>query len=89
MDPASMALGPARSVDPAIENHHWLDLVRGFHDACDRGAGTPLLRDLDGHVDEGPGFDIFAVRDGAPATPAHGVPPGIARRTAMDLCEGP
>jgi branched-chain amino acid aminotransferase len=78
---------PAQSVDPAIKNYHWLDLVRGLYEAYDRGAETALLLDLDGNVAEGPGFNVFAIKDGALATPARGVLPGITRRTVMDLCE--
>lgn len=78
---------PARSVDPAIKNYHWLDLVRGLYDAYDAGAETALLLDEDGNIAEGPGFNLFTVCDGALATPAHGVLSGITRRTVFDLCE--
>ncbi|THF59546.1 aminotransferase class IV [Ollibium composti] len=76
---------PPASVDPAIKNYHWLDLVRGLYDAYDRGAETALLLDFDGNVAEGPGFNVFAVKDGALTTPAVGVLPGITRRTVFDL----
>ncbi len=77
---------PPASVDPAIKNYHWLDLVRGLYDAYDRGAETALILDFDGNVAEGPGFNVFAVKDGALTTPAVGVLPGITRRTVFDLC---
>ena len=78
---------PASSVDPAIKNYHWLDLVRGLFDAYDRNAETALLVDINGNVAEGPGFNVFAVKDGRLTTPASGVLPGITRRTVFDLCE--
>jgi len=34
---------------------------------------------------EGPGFNVFAVRDGAISTPDHGVLHGITRRTVIEL----
>ncbi|MER9597581.1 MULTISPECIES: aminotransferase class IV [unclassified Mesorhizobium] len=77
---------PPTSVDPAIKNYHWLDLVRGLYDAYDRGAETALILDLNGNVAEGPGFNVFCVKDGKLSTPAVGVLPGITRRTVFDLC---
>ena len=77
---------PPASLDPAIKNYHWLDLVRGLYDAYDRDAETALLLDFNGNVAEGPGFNVFAVKDGRLATPATGVLPGITRSTTFDLC---
>lgn len=77
---------PARSVDPRIKNYHWLDLVTGLYDAYDAGAETALLLDERGNVAEGPGFNLFVVRDGRLATPERGVLPGVTRRTVFDLC---
>ncbi|TSE04512.1 branched-chain amino acid transferase [Mesorhizobium intechi] len=77
---------PPASVDPSIKNYHWLDLVRGLYDAYDRGAETALILDFNGNVAEGPGFNVFRVKDGKLSTPAIGVLPGITRRTVFDLC---
>ncbi|TJW09545.1 MAG: branched-chain amino acid transferase [Mesorhizobium sp.] len=77
---------PPASIDPAIKNYHWLDLVRGLYDAYDRGAETALILDFNGNVAEGPGFNVFCVKDGKLSTPATGVLPGITRRTVFDLC---
>lgn len=77
---------PPASIDPAIKNYHWLDLVRGLYDAYDHGAETALLLDFNGNVAEGPGFNVFCVKDGRLSTPAVGVLPGITRRTVFDLC---
>lgn len=77
---------PPKSIDPAIKNYHWLDLVKGLYDAYDKGAETALILDANGHVAEGPGFNVFLVKDGALRTPAFGVLPGITRRTVFDIC---
>ena len=77
---------PPASIDPAIKNYHWLDLVRGLYDAYDHGAETALLLDFNGNVAEGPGFNVFCVKGGKLSTPAVGVLPGITRRTVFDLC---
>lgn len=77
---------PPRSVDPTIKNYHWLDLIHGLYDAYDRGAETALVLDEDGNVAEGPGFNVFAVANGALMTPDRGVLPGITRRCVFELC---
>ncbi|WP_421698404.1 aminotransferase class IV [Ancylobacter sp.] len=77
---------PPGSVDPQIKNYHWLDLVKGLYDAYDRRAETALVLDSHGNIAEGPGFNVFIVRDGALTTPAYGVLPGITRRSVFDLC---
>ena len=76
-----------QSVDPRIKNYHWLDLVSGMFEAYDRGAENAVLVDLDGNITEGPGFNIFAVADGALLTPAAGVLEGITRGVTKDLAK--
>jgi branched-chain amino acid aminotransferase len=73
------------SVDPTVKNYHWLDLQRGLFDAYDRGGETAILVDADDNVVEGPGFNVFAVRDGAISTPDRGVLEGVTRRTVIEL----
>lgn len=75
------------SVDPTVKNYHWIDLVQSMFDAYDRGADTSCVVDADGHVTEGPGFNVFAVKDGVVFTSGHGVLEGVSRRTAIELCE--
>lgn len=77
---------PPKSLDPAIKNFHWLDLVNGLFDAYDKGAETALILDTNGNVAEGPGFNVFVVKGGSVRTPGFGVLPGITRRTVFDLC---
>ncbi|MFD2205902.1 aminotransferase class IV [Kiloniella antarctica] len=77
---------PTSSVDPTIKNYHWLDLVQGIYDAYDKQAETAILLNENGDIAEGPGFNVFAVKDGRVRTPGHGVLQGITRRTVFDLC---
>ena len=77
---------PARSVDPMVKHYHWLDFQMGLFEAYDAGAETVILVDLDGHVTEGPGFNIFADVEGRLVTPSHGVLDGMTRRTTLELC---
>jgi branched-chain amino acid aminotransferase len=74
------------SVDPTIKNYHWLDLVLSLFDAYDQGADTSCVVDAAGNVAEGPGFNVFAVKDGVVRTPDRGVLEGISRKTVIELC---
>jgi branched-chain amino acid aminotransferase len=73
------------SVDPTVKNYHWLDLEVGLLEAYERGGETVILTDAYDNVVEGPGFNVFAVLDGAISTPGHGVLQGITRRTVIEL----
>ena len=73
------------SVDPTVKNYHWLDLQTGLFEAYDRGGETAILVDAGDNVVEGPGFNVFAVRDGAISTPERGVLEGVTRRTVIEL----
>lgn len=75
----------AASVDPRVKNYHWLDMVMALFQAYERGGETAVLVDAAGHVAEGPGFNVFAVIDGALVTPGSGVLEGISRRTLIEL----
>lgn len=76
---------PPQSVDPAIKNFHWGDLVKGLFQSYELGCDMPVLVDLEGNVTEGPGFNVFAVKDGRVTTPEGTVLLGITRETALDL----
>ena len=75
------------SVDPTVKNYHWLDLVQSLFDAYDRGADTSCVVDAAGNITEGPGFNVFIVRDGVVSTADRGVLEGISRRTVIELCD--
>ncbi|MBL8348954.1 MAG: aminotransferase class IV [Burkholderiaceae bacterium] len=80
---------PAASVDPRIKNYHWLDFVMGLYEAYERGAETVGLLDAEGHVTEGPGFNVFAVfrPGGRPrlVSADAGVLEGVSRLTVIEL----
>jgi branched-chain amino acid aminotransferase len=73
------------SVDPTVKNYHWLDLQVGLLEAYEQGGETVILTDANDNVVEGPGFNVFAVHDGAISTPDSGVLEGITRRTVIEL----
>lgn len=76
---------PTASVDPAVKNYHWLDLVMGQYEAYERDAETVALVDQNGNLTEGPGFNLFVIKAGVLYTPASGVLQGITRKTTLEL----
>jgi branched-chain amino acid aminotransferase len=76
---------PPSSVDPRVKNYHWLDLVMGLYEAYDRDAETVILTDDGGNITEGPGFNVFGVRNGQIFTPSTGVLEGVSRKSAIEL----
>ena len=76
---------PPGAVDPRVKNFQWGDLVRGLFEAYDRDAWLPILTDGDGHVTEGPGFNVFAVVGTRLYTPDRGVLEGITRLTTIEI----
>ncbi|WP_299045402.1 aminotransferase class IV [uncultured Tateyamaria sp.] len=77
---------PADSVNPRVKNYHWGDFTSGLFEAKENGYETTLLLDHDGHVTEGPGFNVFAVFGDRVVTSDHGVLHGITRRTVLEIC---
>ena len=78
---------PASSVDPTVKNYHWHDLTQGLFEAYDRGGDTVALVDADGNVTEGPGFNLFMLKDGRLSTPDSGVLEGVTRRTVIEIAD--
>ncbi|MGI9363605.1 MAG: aminotransferase class IV [Rhizobiaceae bacterium] len=74
------------AVDPTAKNYHWGDFTRGLFEAKDAGYDNTLLLDHNGNVTEGPGFNVFMVKDGKVRTPQSGVLEGITRKVAMEIC---
>ena len=73
------------SVNPSVKNYHWLDLVMALYQAYERGGETAVVVDGAGHVIEGPGFNIFIVKDQHVYTPESGILEGITRKTVLQL----
>ncbi|MEM7735938.1 MAG: aminotransferase class IV [Deinococcota bacterium] len=76
---------PSESVDATVKNYHWLDLTMSLFEAYDRGGETSVVVDAHGNLMEGPGFNVFIVKDRTVTTPAHGVLKGITRKTTIEL----
>jgi branched-chain amino acid aminotransferase len=77
---------PAESVDPTVKNYHWLDMEMSLFEAYEHDANFVVLKDGQGNLTEGPGYNLFALKDGKWTTPNRGVLEGISRQTVLDLC---
>jgi branched-chain amino acid aminotransferase len=73
------------SVDPRVKNYHWGDFTTGLFEAKGVGAETTVLLDGEGNVTEGPGFNVFAVKNRRLVTAKDGVLEGISRQTVLDI----
>lgn len=76
----------SNSVDPTAKNYHWGDFTQGLIEAKQASFDNTLLLDVQGHVTEGPGFNVFMVKNGQVATPRSGVLEGITRKVSLELC---
>jgi branched-chain amino acid aminotransferase len=76
---------PDVSVAARYKNFHWADLTRGQLEALDAGADLAVLCGTRGFLAEGPGFNVFFVKNNRIFTPQLNVLEGITRRTVMDL----
>jgi len=78
---------PPKSVDPLAKNYHWGDFTKALIAAKEAGFDNTVLADANGHITEGPGFNVFMVKNGRIKTPSSGVLGGITRRTALEMAE--
>ncbi|WP_138470618.1 aminotransferase class IV [Poseidonocella sp. HB161398] len=77
---------PPESFDPRVKNFHWGDLTEGQFEAEAAGADFAILLDAQGNVTEGPGFNIFCIRDGRVVSPDRGALEGVTRASVFELC---
>lgn len=78
---------PPACIDPKIKNYHWLDMVMGQFEAYEKGGQSAVLVDDKGFIKEGPGFNIFIIKNNCISTPESGVLSGITRQTAMEISQ--
>ena len=76
---------PDESVDLRYKNFHWGDLGRAKFEAYDQGFDNAVLCTPTGVLAEGPGFNVFFLKDGTLHTPRRNALRGITRMTVFDL----
>ncbi|SKA15056.1 branched-chain amino acid transaminase [Sediminibacterium ginsengisoli] len=67
---------------------HYVNSILASQEAKAKGFDEALLTDMNGHVAEGPGANMFYEKDGKLFTPALGnILPGITRATVLEICK--
>ena len=77
----------SRAIDQRFKNYNRADLVQARLEAFDHGCDDALLAGADGNLTEGPGFNVFVVKEGTVASPHDNVLEGITRRAVRDICD--
>jgi branched-chain amino acid aminotransferase len=78
---------PDAAINQRVKNFNRMDLTCAQFEALDAGADAPILLSTDGYLTEGPGFNLWIIKDGAALTPGDNLLEGITRRTVFDLCQ--
>jgi branched-chain amino acid aminotransferase len=76
---------PAQCLDPKIKSLSRLHFDLAMLQGKAAGMDVSIMLDLDGHVTEGPGFNVFVVRGGELFSPPEGILMGITRQTVFEL----
>lgn len=82
---ASVRSLPPQCLDPRIKSVNRLHFALATLETYAAGMDTTILLDLDGHVTEGPGFNVFMAKNGTLYTPPEGVLQGITRDTVLEI----
>ena len=75
-----------QALDARIKSNNYLSIILAKMEATRVGCNAGLILDEQGRVCEGPGYNVFVVRDGAVVTPGESALEGITRATVLDLC---
>jgi len=76
---------PVQCLDPKIKSLSRLHFDLAMLQGKAAGMDVSIMLDLDGHVTEGPGFNVFVVKHGQLFSPPDGILMGITRQTVFEL----
>lgn len=77
----------SQALDPRIKSNNYLNIILAKMDATAAGCDAGLILDDQGRVCEGPGYNVFLVREGTVVTPRESALAGITRATVFELCD--
>ncbi len=83
---ASVERVSSKAVDARFKNFHWGDLIQAQYQAYEAGRDDAVLCGPDGNVAEGPGFNVWIVKNGVCATPDANCLLGMSRKSVIELC---
>lgn len=80
---------PPEAMSPRAKVHNYINLKQAELEVQAQNADAwPVLLDVNGNIAEGPGANVFLVKNGVVTTPKEQyVLPGISRQTAIDLAQ--
>lgn len=80
---------PPEAHSPRAKVHNYVNLIQGELEVkAQNPDGWPILLDVNGNLAEGPGSNIFIVKDGALKTPREQyILSGISRRVTIELAQ--
>ncbi len=78
---------PDIAINQRAKNYNRMDLTAAQFEALDAGADAPVLLSTDGYLTEGPGFNVWVLKDGKAYTPGENLLEGITRLAVFDLCQ--
>ena len=78
---------PFQCIDPKIKNSNRLHSYMALLEAVDAGVDESIMLDMDGHVTEARGANVFAVKDGILYTPGEGILHGITRLAVLEIAQ--
>ena len=78
---------PFQCIDPKIKNSNRLHSYMALLEALDAGVDESIMLDMDGHVTEARGANVFAVKDGTLYTPGEGILHGITRLAVLEIAQ--
>ena len=77
---------PSQCLDPKAKNLNYANLVLAKMEAQNAGADEAILLDIQGYVNEAPGYNVFLVRQGKIYTPsADNILVGVTRETVFEI----
>jgi branched-chain amino acid aminotransferase len=82
---ASTRALPVQCLDPKIKSLSRLHFDLAMLQGKAAGVDVSIMLDLDGHITEGPGFNVFVARGGTLYSPPEGILMGITRQTVFEL----
>lgn len=79
---------PAQCLDPKAKNLNYANFVLAKMEALNSGADEAIMLDLHGFINEGPGYNVFIVKEGKIYTPTEeNILMGITREAVLEIAQ--
>ena len=78
---------PFQCIDPRIKNSNRLHSYLALLESMDAGVDESIMLDMEGHVTEARGANVFAIKDGNLYTPDEGILYGITRQAVLEIAQ--